>query len=204
MTVSFEQINKSDSIWVRFAPLLIFLFSVGSFLSIRRWTSWQRSWTERRSEVEAVAVEMIQTWGGRRKKTGSCSWSFVLRGRNSTAPSSNTREKSTTCKQYDQYSVSEECHTAPQAARILVSYSVYFLQQWADESQVRVELQMALDSKDSDIEQLRGLLNSLNVQSLDSASMSSGPDMDTDESLPGTVKVFSKLLFILLSLSILS
>ncbi|XP_056094636.1 rho-associated protein kinase 2 isoform X4 [Rhinichthys klamathensis goyatoka] len=56
--------------------------------------------------------------------------------------------------------------------------------QSADESQVRVELQMALDSKDSDIEQLRGLLNSLNVQSLDSASMSSGPDMDTDESLP--------------------
>ncbi|XP_058651630.1 rho-associated protein kinase 2 isoform X4 [Onychostoma macrolepis] len=58
--------------------------------------------------------------------------------------------------------------------------------QLADESQVRIELQMALDSKDSDIEQLRGLLNSLNVQSLDSASMSSGPDMDTDESLPET------------------
>ncbi|XP_059421995.1 rho-associated protein kinase 2 isoform X5 [Carassius carassius] len=54
--------------------------------------------------------------------------------------------------------------------------------QLADESQVRIELQMALDSKDSDIEQLRGLLNSLNIQSLDSASMSSGPDMDTDES----------------------
>uniref|UniRef100_A0A671LU73 non-specific serine/threonine protein kinase n=1 Tax=Sinocyclocheilus anshuiensis TaxID=1608454 RepID=A0A671LU73_9TELE len=58
--------------------------------------------------------------------------------------------------------------------------------QLADESQVRIELQMALDSKDSDIEQLRSLLNSLNVQSLDSASMSSGPDMDTDESLPET------------------
>uniref|UniRef100_A0A8C2IGB5 Rho-associated protein kinase 2 n=1 Tax=Cyprinus carpio TaxID=7962 RepID=A0A8C2IGB5_CYPCA len=55
--------------------------------------------------------------------------------------------------------------------------------QLADESQVRIELQMALDSKDSDIEQLRSLLNSLNIQSLDSASMSSGPDMDTDESL---------------------
>ncbi|XP_050982774.1 rho-associated protein kinase 2 isoform X2 [Labeo rohita] len=58
--------------------------------------------------------------------------------------------------------------------------------QLADESQVRIELQMALDSKDSDIEQLRSLLNSLNVQSLDSASMSSGPDMDTDESLAET------------------
>lgn len=57
---------------------------------------------------------------------------------------------------------------------------------------------MALDSKDSDIEQLRSLLNSLNVQSLDSASMSSGPDMDTDESLQGTGKSFSKL-FILFS-----
>uniref|UniRef100_A0A8C1T761 Rho-associated protein kinase 2 n=1 Tax=Cyprinus carpio TaxID=7962 RepID=A0A8C1T761_CYPCA len=34
--------------------------------------------------------------------------------------------------------------------------------QLADESQVRIELQMALDSKDSDIEQLRSLLNSLN------------------------------------------
>uniref|UniRef100_A0A8B9JK56 non-specific serine/threonine protein kinase n=1 Tax=Astyanax mexicanus TaxID=7994 RepID=A0A8B9JK56_ASTMX len=55
--------------------------------------------------------------------------------------------------------------------------------QLADESVVRVELQMALDSKDSDIEQLRGLLNSLNVHSLDSASMSSGPDFETDESL---------------------
>lgn len=60
---------------------------------------------------------------------------------------------------------------------------------------MRIELQMALDSKDSDIEQLRGLLNSLNIQSLDSASMSSGPDMDTDESLPGTLKFFSSLLF---------
>ncbi|XP_059373283.1 rho-associated protein kinase 2-like isoform X2 [Carassius carassius] len=58
--------------------------------------------------------------------------------------------------------------------------------QLADESQVRVELQMALDSKDSDIEQLRSLLNSLNIQSLDSASMSSGPEMDTDESLAET------------------
>uniref|UniRef100_A0AAR2JW04 Rho-associated protein kinase 2 n=1 Tax=Pygocentrus nattereri TaxID=42514 RepID=A0AAR2JW04_PYGNA len=57
--------------------------------------------------------------------------------------------------------------------------------QLAEESVMRVELQMALDSKDSDIEQLRGLLNSLNVHSLDSASMSSGPDFETDESLPG-------------------
>lgn len=56
---------------------------------------------------------------------------------------------------------------------------------------MRVELQMALDSKDSDIEQLRGLLNSVNAHSLDSASMSSGPEFETDESLPG----FTSFLF---------
>uniref|UniRef100_A0A8C2XTE5 Rho-associated protein kinase n=1 Tax=Cyclopterus lumpus TaxID=8103 RepID=A0A8C2XTE5_CYCLU len=48
-------------------------------------------------------------------------------------------------------------------------------------SQMRIELQMALDSKDSDIEQLRNLLQSLSVQSMDSASVSSGPEFDTDD-----------------------
>ncbi|XP_066554385.1 rho-associated protein kinase 2 isoform X3 [Amia ocellicauda] len=54
----------------------------------------------------------------------------------------------------------------------------------ADESQVRIELQMALDSKESDIEQLRSLLNSMNAHSLDTSSIGSGPDFDTDESFP--------------------
>ncbi|XP_056151251.1 rho-associated protein kinase 2 [Lampris incognitus] len=53
--------------------------------------------------------------------------------------------------------------------------------QIADESQMRIELQMALDSKDSDIEQLRNLLQSLSVQSMDSTSVSSGPEFDTDD-----------------------
>uniref|UniRef100_A0A8D3D950 Rho-associated protein kinase 2 n=1 Tax=Scophthalmus maximus TaxID=52904 RepID=A0A8D3D950_SCOMX len=53
--------------------------------------------------------------------------------------------------------------------------------QLSDESQMRIELQMALDSKDSDIEQLRNLLQTLSVQSMDSASVSSGPDFDTDD-----------------------
>ncbi|XP_035599043.1 rho-associated protein kinase 2 isoform X1 [Oncorhynchus keta] len=53
--------------------------------------------------------------------------------------------------------------------------------QIADESQVRIELQMALDSKDSDIEQLHNLLSSANVSSLESASLSSGPDFDADD-----------------------
>ncbi|XP_033872902.1 rho-associated protein kinase 2 isoform X2 [Acipenser ruthenus] len=52
-----------------------------------------------------------------------------------------------------------------------------------DESQVRIELQMALDSKDSDIEQLRCHLASLNIHSLET-SIGSGPDFDTDDAYP--------------------
>ncbi|KAJ8270547.1 hypothetical protein GJAV_G00116200 [Gymnothorax javanicus] len=54
----------------------------------------------------------------------------------------------------------------------------------SDESQVRVELQMALDSKDSDIEQLRCQLTSLSIHSFDSASFSSGPDPEAEEGYP--------------------
>lgn len=50
---------------------------------------------------------------------------------------------------------------------------------------MRIELQMALDSKDSDIEQLRNLLQSLSVQSLDSASVNSGPEFDADDAYTG-------------------
>lgn len=62
---------------------------------------------------------------------------------------------------------------------------LWYLQQLADESQMRIELQMALDSKDSDIEQLRNLLQALSVQSMDSASVSSGPEFDTDDAYAG-------------------
>ncbi|XP_055740363.1 rho-associated protein kinase 2-like [Salvelinus fontinalis] len=48
----------------------------------------------------------------------------------------------------------------------------------SDESQVRMALQMALDSKDSDIEQLRCQLPSLSIHSMDSTSVSSSNDMD--------------------------
>ncbi|XP_078796653.1 rho-associated protein kinase 2 isoform X3 [Oryzias latipes] len=58
--------------------------------------------------------------------------------------------------------------------------------QLADESQMRIELQMALDSKDSDIEQLRNLLQTLSVQSMDSASVSSGPEFDADDAYTET------------------
>ena len=44
---------------------------------------------------------------------------------------------------------------------------------------------MALDSKDSDIEQLHNLLSSANVSSLESASLSSGPDFDADDAYTG-------------------
>ncbi|KAG7270482.1 hypothetical protein CRUP_032778, partial [Coryphaenoides rupestris] len=53
-----------------------------------------------------------------------------------------------------------------------------------DESQTRLELQMALDSKDSDIEQLRCQITSLSIHSLDSTSISSGNDLDTDDAFP--------------------
>ncbi|KAK1805509.1 hypothetical protein P4O66_019808, partial [Electrophorus voltai] len=54
-----------------------------------------------------------------------------------------------------------------------------------DESQVRVELQMALDSKDSDIERLRSQLTTLSVHSLDTTSISSTcNEQDMDEPYP--------------------
>lgn len=55
----------------------------------------------------------------------------------------------------------------------------------AEENQVRLELQMALDSKDSDLEQLRCQLTSLSVHSLDSTSISSGNDLDVVDGYPG-------------------
>uniref|UniRef100_A0A8C9YJI5 Rho-associated protein kinase 2 n=1 Tax=Sander lucioperca TaxID=283035 RepID=A0A8C9YJI5_SANLU len=58
--------------------------------------------------------------------------------------------------------------------------------QLSEESQMRIELQMALDSKDSDIEQLRNLLQTLSVQSMDSASVSSGPEFDADDAYAET------------------
>ncbi|KAK2890078.1 rho-associated protein kinase 2-like isoform X2 [Channa argus] len=54
----------------------------------------------------------------------------------------------------------------------------------AEENQVRQELQMALDSKDSDIEQLRSQLTTLSVHSLDSTSISSGNDLDISDGYP--------------------
>ncbi|XP_041661527.1 rho-associated protein kinase 2-like isoform X2 [Cheilinus undulatus] len=54
----------------------------------------------------------------------------------------------------------------------------------AEENQVRLELQMALDSKDSDIEQLRCQISSLSIHSLDSTSISSGNELDMGEGYP--------------------
>ncbi|KAM6915752.1 LOW QUALITY PROTEIN: rho-associated protein kinase 2-like [Xenentodon cancila] len=54
----------------------------------------------------------------------------------------------------------------------------------AEENQVRQELQMALDSKDSDIEQLRCQITSLSVHSLDSTSISSSNDLDHTDGYP--------------------
>uniref|UniRef100_A0A8C0LMA3 Rho-associated protein kinase 2 n=1 Tax=Canis lupus dingo TaxID=286419 RepID=A0A8C0LMA3_CANLU len=58
--------------------------------------------------------------------------------------------------------------------------------QIAEESQIRIELQMTLDSKDSDIEQLRSQLQALHI-GLDSSSIGSGPgDAEADDGFPGT------------------
>lgn len=63
--------------------------------------------------------------------------------------------------------------------------TTFDIQLLAEENQVRLELQMALDSKESDIEQLRCQLSTLSVHSLDSTSISSGNDLDTSEGYPG-------------------
>uniref|UniRef100_A0A3P8QU93 Rho-associated protein kinase n=1 Tax=Astatotilapia calliptera TaxID=8154 RepID=A0A3P8QU93_ASTCA len=54
----------------------------------------------------------------------------------------------------------------------------------AEENQMRLDLQMTLDSKESDIEQLRSQITSLSIHSLDSTSISSGNDLDL-EGYPG-------------------
>ncbi|XP_031734246.1 rho-associated protein kinase 2-like isoform X5 [Anarrhichthys ocellatus] len=56
----------------------------------------------------------------------------------------------------------------------------------AEENQVRLDLQMALSSKDSDIEQLRCQITSLSVHSMDSTSISSGNDPDMGEGYPAS------------------
>ncbi|XP_051831383.1 rho-associated protein kinase 2 isoform X3 [Antechinus flavipes] len=61
--------------------------------------------------------------------------------------------------------------------------------QIAEESQIRIELQMTLDSKDSDIEQLRSQLQALHI-GLDSSSIGSGPgEAEADDGFPGTVHI---------------
>ncbi|MEQ2234515.1 Rho-associated protein kinase 2 [Ilyodon furcidens] len=53
-----------------------------------------------------------------------------------------------------------------------------------EENHLRQELQMALDSKDSDIEQLRCQLTSLSVHSLDTTSISSANDLEIADGFP--------------------
>uniref|UniRef100_A0A671EIM0 non-specific serine/threonine protein kinase n=1 Tax=Rhinolophus ferrumequinum TaxID=59479 RepID=A0A671EIM0_RHIFE len=56
--------------------------------------------------------------------------------------------------------------------------------QIAEESQIRIELQMTLDSKDSDIEQLRSQLQALHI-GMDSSSIGSGPgEAEADDGFP--------------------
>ncbi|KAM6463387.1 rho-associated protein kinase 2 isoform 4-T4 [Liasis olivaceus] len=55
--------------------------------------------------------------------------------------------------------------------------------QIAEESQIRIELQMALDSKDSDIEQLRSQLQSIHI-GLDNSSICGPSEVETDDGFP--------------------
>uniref|UniRef100_A0A8C5X9H4 Rho-associated protein kinase 2 n=1 Tax=Malurus cyaneus samueli TaxID=2593467 RepID=A0A8C5X9H4_9PASS len=62
--------------------------------------------------------------------------------------------------------------------------------QIAEESQIRIELQMTLDSKDSDIEQLRSQLQSLHI-GLDNSSIGSGPgEAEVDDGFPVSKEMF--------------
>uniref|UniRef100_A0A669BAC1 non-specific serine/threonine protein kinase n=1 Tax=Oreochromis niloticus TaxID=8128 RepID=A0A669BAC1_ORENI len=64
----------------------------------------------------------------------------------------------------------------------------------AEENQMRLDLQMTLDSKESDIEQLRSQLTSLSIHSLDTTSISS-PETDPeprDSRLEGWISLPSK------------
>lgn len=65
-------------------------------------------------------------------------------------------------------------------------------QQLAEESTYRNELQMQLDSKESDIEQLRERLNDLQLR-MDNSSVTSLQTDETDSNIAG--KVFSPSLF---------
>uniref|UniRef100_A0A669CFX0 non-specific serine/threonine protein kinase n=1 Tax=Oreochromis niloticus TaxID=8128 RepID=A0A669CFX0_ORENI len=66
----------------------------------------------------------------------------------------------------------------------------------AEENQMRLDLQMTLDSKESDIEQLRSQLTSLSIHSLDTTSISSANDLDLegypDSRLEGWISLPSK------------
>uniref|UniRef100_A0A668UWE9 Rho-associated protein kinase 2 n=1 Tax=Oreochromis aureus TaxID=47969 RepID=A0A668UWE9_OREAU len=66
----------------------------------------------------------------------------------------------------------------------------------AEENQMRLDLQMTLDSKESDIEQLRSQLTSLSIHSLDTTSISSANDLDLegypDSWLEGWISLPSK------------
>lgn len=69
---------------------------------------------------------------------------------------------------------------------------LFCLQSIAEESQVRLEMQMSLDSKDSDIERLRCQITSLSIRSLDTTSISStGNDLEGDDTYPGNFQVMT-------------
>ncbi len=65
---------------------------------------------------------------------------------------------------------------------------LFFQQQLAEECTYRNELQMQLDSKESDIEQLREKLNDLQ-QRMDNSSVTSLQTDETDSNIAGRVMI---------------
>lgn len=65
-----------------------------------------------------------------------------------------------------------------------IPHIFYWIQQIAEESAHKNELQMQLDSKESDIEQLRSKINDLQL-GMDSTSVASLPPDDTDGNVIG-------------------
>lgn len=74
---------------------------------------------------------------------------------------------------------------------MFVTRSDLCLQLIAEESQARMELKLALDSKDCDIERLRSQITSLSIHSLDTTSISSGNDVEAADGYPGLSSFYS-------------
>lgn len=153
--------------------------------SVRRWTNWQRSWivkiwswTRRRRAARRI-------WGRRRRRTASFSWSLIRRKKSLTTWPSNTRKNSTRCRPWVIASINSSVVWWSSVVTGF-KHDVLVLQQLAEECTNRNDLQMQLDSKESDIEQLREKLNDLQ-QRMENSSITSLQTDETDSNIAGMI-----------------